>query len=88
MKINIKGLIQKVRFAVVELAKGGLPLGNSVANVIEHFSGKDLATGEPKNIDLYKLLLKAIGAGIMVYLFVAKYITIDQILDYIRKYLA
>ena len=82
----MKKILNGLRFGAVTLGKGGVPLVNSAVNVIEHFTGKDLATGEKiiTPTDWGKIALKAIGGGLMLYLLAKNYIDVNVILDFIK----
>lgn len=75
------------RFGAVNLVKGAVPGGDAVINTIEHFTGKDLATGDLKNVNWSKTVLRLVGAGIMVYLFVSKTISVEELIKFIKNYL-
>ena len=85
----MKKILNGLRFGAVTLGKGGVPLLNSAVNVIEHFSGKDLATGKPivGNTDWGKIALKAVGAAAMIYLLSEGYIDVNVILEFIKNLL-
>ena len=80
----MKKLFKKIRFAAVHLFKGGAPLGNALVNITENFTGKDLATGEPKNTDWAKIAFKALGIVVMLYLVKDGYIDVDVFVKFIK----
>ena len=82
----MKKLFKHLRFGIVQIAKGGFPLGNSIVNTIENISGKDLATGETKNVEWAKVVYKAIGAVIIIYLLSKGYIDVKVVLDFVNKF--
>lgn len=88
-KTGVGKFLQKaakvVRFGAVEAIKGGTPVG-FVLNTIEKFTGKDLATGEAKSVEWSKVIYKAIGAAIIMYLLAKGYIPVDVVLDFINKF--
>lgn len=83
----MRKILGHLRFGAVQIAKGGFPLANSVVNVIENISGKDLATGETKNVEWAKVIYKAIGAGLILYMLAKGYIDADAVLDFIKKFI-
>jgi len=87
MKINLKNILGHIRFGAVQIAKGGFPLGNSIVNVVENISGKDLATGETKNVNWDKVIYKAIGAAVVIWLCSKGYIDADAVMHFINKFI-
>lgn len=82
----MKKLLSKLRFGLVHAAKSGIPGGNLVTSVIEGFTGKDLATGETKTVGWDRVVYKAIGAAIILYLLAKGYIPVDVVLDFVKKF--
>lgn len=81
----MKKLFKQVKFAFVHLVKGGMPLGNAAVSIIENVTGKDLATGEVKNVDWARVVFKALGLVVMVYLLHGGYIDADVIVKFIKS---
>lgn len=81
----LQGAGKFIRKAIVETAKGGIPLATPIVHTIESFTGTDLATGEPKDVDKYKLIWKAIGALIVLYLVVTHQADVDTLLSFLKK---
>lgn len=86
-KTKVGSFLQKaakaIRFGVVETAKGAAPVG-FVLNTIEKFTGKDLATGEVKNVSWEKIVWKAVGLVAVLYLLHQNYIDIEFVKNFIK----
>lgn len=87
-KTKVGSLLQKIgkgiRFGAVEIIKGGVPFGQPIVNAIESVTGKDMATGEVKDVDWPKFAYKALGAAIVLILFFTKAITIEDVLSLLK----
>ncbi len=81
----LQGAGKFLRQGVVEIAKGGVPLATPVIHAIESFTGKDLGTGEVKDVDWAKVAWKAIGALIVLYLVTTKQVDVQVLLDLLKK---
>lgn len=80
----MKKLLSKLRFGVVHLAKGGFPVASAVVNVVEKFTGKDLATGELKKVDWSIVFLKLAGLVVMFYLVQSGIIPAEDFIKFIK----
>ena len=81
----MKKLFKQVKFAFVHLVKGGLPLGNAIVSIVENVTGKDLATGEIKDVDWARVVYKALGLVVMLYLLHEGYIDADVIVKFVKS---
>jgi len=86
-KTRVGSFLQKaakaVRFGAVEMGKGAAPVG-FILNTIEKFTGKDLATGEVKNVSWEKIIWKAVGLIAVIYLLKQDIIDIEFVKDFIK----
>ena len=89
-KTKVGSFLQKaakvVRFGVVEGIKGGTPFG-FVLNTIEKATGKDLATGDVKDVKWEKIILKALGFAAVILLWKMGAIDIEFIKGIIENLL-
>lgn len=81
----LQGAGRFLRQAVVETAKGGIPLATPIIHAIEGTTGRDLATGDVKDVDWTKIVWKAIGAGIVLYLVISKQVDVQVLLDLLKR---
>ena len=80
----MKKILSKIRFGAVHLAKGGFPLVGGAVNVIENITGKDLATGQLKDVDWSKVALKVLGVAVMLYLVKGGLIPVEDLLKFLK----
>jgi hypothetical protein len=84
----MKKLVKKLRFAVVEGVKGAIPWGSSAVNIVENFTGKDLATGEPvkpKQVSWEKIAMRTIALLILAYLVAKDIIPVKELIDLLKS---
>jgi hypothetical protein len=84
MKINFKDFLGKLRFAGVQSAKG-LPAAGIIVSGIEAITGKDLSTGESKDSSWSRVVLKALGLVVALYLLSKSQIEVDEVLRLINR---
>lgn len=83
---KIGKLLRGIRFSAVTLAKGGVPAASPIVTIIEHFTGKDLATGESmeKVVSWQGVALKLAGAAIMIYLWKSGALNANDLIDFVK----
>lgn len=84
----MKNLLKKLRFAVVEGVKGAIPWGSSAVNIVENFTGKDLATGEPvkaKQVSWEKVAMRTIALLVLAYLVAKDIIPVQEIIEFLKS---
>lgn len=79
----LQGAVKHLRFGAVELAKGAAPVG-FVLNMIEKATGKDLATGEVKDITWLKIVWKGLGLIVVLYLLHKQLVDVQIVLDFLN----
>lgn len=82
----MKKLFSKIRFVAVELVKGVAPGASPVVKIVEHFTRKDLATGQPieGGTDWGKVIVRLTGVAILTYLVLNDYIPVADLIKIIK----
>lgn len=88
----MKKLFKKVRFVAGTIIKGGLktiPLGNAAVKIVEHFSKKDLATGElnPTPINWQLIIVEIAGIAVLTYLVLKGIIPVEQLIKFLNQFI-
>ncbi len=86
-RTKVGKLLQGLRFSAVTLAKGAIPAASPIANIIEHFTGEDLATGKTldNNTSWQGVALKLAGAVIMIYLWKSGALDPNELIRFIKN---
>lgn len=84
---KIKVLLGHLRFGAVEAVKGVVPWGSSAVKIVEHFSKKDLGTGESidKTTDWSAVVIRTLGLAVLLYLVVNDYIPVEELVKFIKS---
>ena len=82
----LQGAGKFIRQALVETAKGGVPLATPLIHAIESVTGRDIGTGEVKEVDWTKIVWKAIGAAIALYLVIYHKADVQILFDLLKSF--
>jgi len=79
-------ILSPIRFGAVEIIKGVVPGGSSLVKVVEHFTEKNLATGEkidqPTNWGA--IVVRLSGLAILLFLVMKNLVPVDQLLEILK----
>lgn len=83
---------KEVGFVAGTLLKGGLksiPIGNAAVKVVEHFTKKDLATGEEKvnPINWNVIIIEVAGVITLGFLVIKGVIPVEHLIEFINKFI-
>ena len=83
---KIGKILRGIRYSAVTIVKGAVPAASPITNIIEHFTGKDLATGDKLEnaIAWQGVALKLAGAIIMIYLWKQGVLQPDELVKFVK----
>jgi len=83
---KLKNIFKNAKFVAVEAVKGVVPGGSSVVKVIEHFTKKDLATGEniDRPTDWLAVTVRLAGLAVLLYLVLAGHLPVTELVDFLK----
>jgi hypothetical protein len=71
--------------AILKGAAKSFPLGNAVIGSIEGVTGKDVATGEPKQVNWQVIVIEVVAVVGLVYLVAKGIIPVEPLLDILHS---
>ena len=71
--------------SVLKGAAKSFPLGNAIISGVEGATGKDLATGQPKEINWTVIIVEVVSVAGLVYLVAKGILPIDKLIEFLHS---
>jgi hypothetical protein len=66
-------------------AAKSFPLGNAIISGVEGATGKDLATGQPKQVNWTVIAVEVVAVAGLVYLVAKGILPVDQLIEFLHS---